>query len=92
MKVGVPADQKTVKLEGRQPDSQNKLENCTIRRPEELSGDDRLSEIEKCVVLLQMFTFVGDDLYEENIKNYSGTCNRTISERFLKENASFIEY
>ena len=37
---------------------------------EELYYDDRLTELEKCVVLLQMFTFVGNDIYDENIKNY----------------------
>ena len=30
-----------------------------------LLNDKRLSDIEKCVVLLQMFTFVGDDIYDE---------------------------
>ncbi len=58
----------------------------------ELYSDDRLNELEKCVILLQMFTFVGDDLYDENIDNYSGECNRSESENFLIENASFIEY
>ena len=30
-----------------------------------------------------MFTFVGDDIYDENIKNYPGECNRSESENFL---------
>ena len=30
--------------------------------------------LEKCVILLQMFTFVGDDIYDENIKYYPGNC------------------
>jgi len=42
--------------------------------------------------LLQMFTFVGDDLYDENIQYYPGKCNRSEAEQFLIENASFIEY
>ena len=58
----------------------------------ELYGDTRVNELEKCVILLQMFTFVGDDLYDENIDNYPGECNRSESENFLIENASFIEY
>ena len=58
----------------------------------ELYSDTRVSELEKCVILLQMFTFVGDDLYDENIGNYPGECNRSESESFLIENASFIEY
>ena len=59
---------------------------------EELYHDNRVSELEKCVILLQMFTFVGNDLYDENIKHYPGKCNRSDSENFLIENASFIEY
>lgn len=58
----------------------------------ELYRDTRVDELEKCVILLQMFTFVGDDLYDENIDNYPGECDRSESENFLIENASFIEY
>ena len=58
----------------------------------ELLNDKRLSDIEKCVVLLQMFTFVGDDIYDENIKNYPEKCSREESENFLINNASYIEY
>ena len=57
-----------------------------------LITDSRLNDLEKCVVLLQMFTFVGNDLYDENIMNYPNKCNRDDSEAFLIENASFIEY
>ena len=59
---------------------------------EELYQDSRVTDLEKCVILLQMFTFVGDDLYDENIKHYPGKCSREDSEEFLIENASFIEY
>ena len=58
----------------------------------QLSADNRLTKREKCVVLLQMFTFVGDDLYDDNITEYPEKCNRSNSEKFLKDNASFIEY
>ena len=58
----------------------------------QIIDDNRLSQLEKCVVLLQMFTYVGDDLYDENMKNYPGKCDRGNSKKFLKENASFIEY
>ena len=51
-----------------------------------------VSDLEKCVILLQMYTFVGDDLYEKYINNYPGNCSRSISEKFLKDNASFIDY
>ncbi len=58
----------------------------------ELFEDSRVNELEKCVILLQMFTFVGNDLYDENIKHYPDNCERSKSENFLIENASFIEY
>ena len=54
--------------------------------------DERVNELEKCVILLQMFTFVGNDIYDENINYYPGRCNRSDAENFLIENASFIEY
>ena len=69
------------------------FDNNTLKSlSEELYHDDRLTELEKCVVLLQMFTFVGNDEYDENIENYQGTCDRSESEKFLKANASYIEY
>ena len=58
----------------------------------ELYKDNRVNEIEKCVILLQMFTFVGDDIYDENIKEYPGACDRQEAEDFIIKNASFIEY
>ena len=57
-----------------------------------LYNETNVNELEKCVVLLQMFTFVGTDLYDENIKNYPGKCVRSDAEKFLMDNASFIDY
>ena len=59
---------------------------------QQLYSDRRLNNQEKCVVLLQMFTYVGEDLYDNFINNYSQKCDRDDSEKFLIENASFIEY
>jgi len=59
---------------------------------DELYIDIRLTDLEKCVVLLQMLTFVGNDLYQEKSGSYQGTCDRAASEKFLIDNASFIEY
>ena len=59
---------------------------------EELYLDIRLNEEEKCVIALQIFTFVGNDLYDENIEKYPGKCDRKSSEEFIKNNASVIEY
>ncbi len=58
----------------------------------QLAKDSRVNELEKCVILLQMFTYVGNDLYDKNIENYPDECTRELSEQFLKDNASFIEY
>ena len=70
-----------------------KSENHTFESlSQELYKDSRVSDLEKCVILLQMFTFVGNDLYDENIQHYPGSCNRSDSEDFLIKNASFIEY
>ena len=57
-----------------------------------LFNEDAITDLEKCVVLLQMLTFVGDDLYDEFIEYYSGECKRSNAESFLKDNASFIDY
>ena len=57
-----------------------------------LYKETNVTDLEKCVVLLQMFTFVGIDLYDENIKKYPGKCDRKTAEKFLKDNASFIDY
>ena len=51
-----------------------------------------ITELEKCVVLLQMLTYVGDDLYDDYIDYYPGKCKRKEAEDFLKANASFIDY
>jgi hypothetical protein len=58
----------------------------------DLYYENDITELEKCVVLLQMLTFVGDDLYDDYINFYPGQCNRKKAEEFLKANASFIDY
>ena len=58
----------------------------------DLYKENALTDLEKCVVLLQMLTYVGDDLYDEYVEEYPGECNRAESEQFLKDNASFIDY
>ena len=57
-----------------------------------LYSDERVNEIEKCVILLQMSTYVGNDNYEDLINEYKGKCKRSDAENFLIENASYIEY
>ena len=58
----------------------------------DLYKETAVTDLEKCVVLLQMYTFVGDDFYDNYINNYPGDCDRDNSEKFLKDNASFIDY
>tara|TARA_A100001011_G_scaffold240793_1_gene248774 strand:+ start:666 stop:2453 length:1788 start_codon:yes stop_codon:yes gene_type:complete len=58
----------------------------------DLHKENALTKLEKCVVLLQMLTYVGDDVYDMYIDDYPGKCDRAQSEKFLKDNASFIDY
>ena len=58
----------------------------------DLYKENALTDIEKCVVLLQMLTYVGNDLYEEYVDDFPGKCERNKSEQFLKDNDSFIDY
>ena len=57
-----------------------------------LHKEDKITDLEKCVVLLQILTFVGDDLYDEYIDTYPDYCDRSKSQKFLKDNASFVDY
>ena len=58
----------------------------------DLYKENALTNLEKCVVLLQMLTYVGDDLYDQYVNSYPGKCDRAVSEQFLKDNARFIDY
>jgi hypothetical protein len=58
----------------------------------DLYYENEITDLEKCVVLLQMLTFVGDDLYDDYVDFYPGKCSRNDAEEFLKANASFIDY
>jgi len=58
----------------------------------DLYYEEDITDLEKCVVLLQMLTFVGDDLYGDYVNFYPGKCDRKDAEEFLKANASFIDY
>ena len=58
----------------------------------DLYEENAVTDLEKCVIALQILTFVGDDLYEEYIDTYPGKCNREASEKFLRDNSGFIDY
>ena len=51
-------------------------DNITFKKlSKEVYIDERLNELEKCVIY-QMFTYVGNDMYDENINEYPGKCDR----------------
>jgi para-nitrobenzyl esterase len=58
----------------------------------ELNIDKRVSKLEKCVILYQMGTFVGNDILDDISKYANFSCKREDSKKFLEENASFISY
>jgi para-nitrobenzyl esterase len=70
----------------------NKDKNSFKSLVNDLYYENEITDLEKCVVLLQMLTFVGDDLYDDYVNFYPGKCNRKDAEEFLKANASFIDY
>jgi para-nitrobenzyl esterase len=59
---------------------------------EELNNDKRVNELERCVILYQMGTFVGNDILDEISQYANFSCKRSEAKKFLEENASFISY
>ena len=59
---------------------------------EELNNDSRVNNIEKCVILFQMSSLVGNDIFNKLIKDATFPCKKSIAIKFLEENDSFIEY
>ena len=58
----------------------------------ELNNDTRVNEIEKCVILYQIGTFVGNDIFDEIMLFSNFECKRKDAIQFLEANASFIQY
>jgi para-nitrobenzyl esterase len=79
-------------LDNRKNLKMNKDQNSFKSLVNDLYYEKDITDLEKCVVLLQMLTFVGDDLYDDYVNFYPGKCNRSDAENFLRENASFIDY
>ena len=59
---------------------------------QELNYDSRVNELERCVILYQMGTFVGNDIFDDISKYATFQCNRDDAKKFLQENNSFITY
>ena len=79
-------------LDNRKNLKMDKDQNSFKSLVNDLYYENEITDLEKCVVLLQMLTFVGDDLYDEYVNFYPGKCSRRDAEEFLKANASFIDY
>ncbi|MDC0006014.1 carboxylesterase family protein [Gammaproteobacteria bacterium] len=79
-------------LDNRKNLKMDKDQNTFEGLVKDLYYEKDITDLEKCVVLLQMLTFVGDDLYDNYIDFYPGQCIRKDAEEFLKANASFIDY
>jgi len=58
----------------------------------QLSEDVNLNALEKCVVLFQMGTYVGLDIYQSLERIYPQKCDVQESIKFLEDNNSFIDY
>ena len=59
---------------------------------EELNNDNRVNELERCVILYQMGTFVGNDILDKITQYANFSCKRSDTKKFLEDNASFISY
>ena len=59
---------------------------------EELNYDSRVNELERCVILYQMGTFVGNDIFDDIGTHATFECDRDDAKKFLQENDSFINY
>ena len=79
-------------LDNRKNLKMDKDENSFKSLVSDLYYEKDITDLEKCVVLLQMLTFVGDDLYDDYVDYYPGECNRGDAESFLRANASFVDY
>ena len=59
---------------------------------EMLGNDTRVNKLEKCVILYQMGTYVGNDIFDDLKQFSSFECERKEAREFLKANANFIEF
>jgi para-nitrobenzyl esterase len=59
---------------------------------EELNDDSRVTNVEKCVIVYQMGSIVGNDIFNKLIKDATFPCKKSNAIKFLEENESFIEY
>jgi para-nitrobenzyl esterase len=58
----------------------------------ELSLDDRVNAEEKCVILYQMGSLIGNDIYEDLKSKFNIKCSKESAKDFLRKNASYVSY
>ena len=58
----------------------------------ELSSDNRVNAEEKCVILYQIGSLIGNDIYEDLESKFDNNCSKESSKDFLRKNASFVSY
>ena len=59
---------------------------------EELNFDNRVNQLEKCVILYQMGSLIGNDIFDE-IKLFANfDCSRKNAIKFLEANSEYIDY
>ena len=58
----------------------------------ELDKDKRINDKEKCILMYQLGTLIGNDIYNDLIKIYPKSCNLKESKQFLVENSDYISY
>lgn len=72
-----------------------KLKNYSISYKslvEELNFDKRVNQLEKCVIMYQMGSLIGNDIFDE-IKLFANfECSRKNAIEFLEANSEYIEY
>ena len=72
-----------------------KLKNYSISYKslvEELNFDKRVNQLEKCVILYQMGSLIGNDIFDDIKLFASFECSRKNAIEFLEANSEYIEY
>ena len=72
--------------------SMDRITNSYSSLISELEIDTRVTDREKCVILYQMGSLIGNDIYNSLENIYSKSCDKKDSIQFLKDNSSFVSY
>ncbi len=58
----------------------------------ELELTSVIDDIEKCALLFQITTFVGEDIFDDYQNRLNGKCSRELARKFLDENNKVIDF